>query len=100
MDLFEKARVRKISVSRDIIRAFGRSAKATLLEAPTTSAAAKSKLKTFTAGFKWCENFVKRHNLKIKVLHGEAGSVNPELVKEGMLSSSHYEQTQVSTRTV
>ena len=35
-------------------------------------------------GWKWFRNFVQRQNLKIKVLHGEAGSVNVELVKEGM----------------
>lgn len=84
LDLFDKARAAKISVSRDVIKAFGRSAKATVLAAPTTSAATKSKLETFMAGETWCRNFLKRQNLRSKMLHGEAGSVNPELVKEGM----------------
>lgn len=84
LDLFEKARVGKIAVSRDVIQAFARSAKVTLLGAATTSAAVKAKLETFMAGQKWAKNFVKRQNLQSKVLHGEAGSVNPELIENGM----------------
>lgn len=84
LDLFEKARVGKIPVSRDVIQAFGRSAKATLLEAASTSDAVKQKLEVFMAGQTWVRNFVKRQDLQSKVLHGEAGSVDPELVKEGM----------------
>ena len=41
-------------------------------------------LKTFMAGLKWAKNFVKRQNLQSKVVHGEAGSVNEGLIKEGM----------------
>ena len=70
LDLFEKARIGKIAASRHVLQAFGLSAKATLLEAPTTSATVKSKLEMFRAGEKWCKNFVQRQNLKIKVLHG------------------------------
>lgn len=84
LNLFEKARVGKIAVGRDVIQAFGRSAKVTLLDAATTSAALKAKLETFMAGQKWAKNFVKRQNLRSKVLHGEAGSVNPERIKESM----------------
>ena len=84
LGLFEKARIGKIAASRHVLQAFGLSAKATFLEAPTISAAVTSKLEMFRAGEKWCRNFVQRQNLKIKVLHGEAGSVNAQLVKEGM----------------
>lgn len=77
LDLFEQARVGKIAVGRDVIQAFGRSAKVTLLDAATTSAALKAKLETFLAGQQWAKNFAKRQNLQSKVLHGETGSVNP-----------------------
>lgn len=90
LDLFEKARKAKISVTRAVMQAFGRSATATLLEASTSGEKLK-KLETFQAGDKWAKNFVKRQNLVTKVLHGEAGSVNPnsEVIKKGMETVIH-----------
>ena len=90
LGLFEKARKAKISVTRAVMQAFGRSATATLLEASTSGEKLK-KLETFQAGDKWAKNFVKRQNLVTKVLHGEAGSVNPnsEVIKKGMETVIH-----------
>ena len=82
LDLFAKAREAKISVTREVIRSFGRSAKATLLATASTSAAVREKLEDFMAGDKWAKNFVKRNGLRSQRLYGEAGSVNPELIKK------------------
>ena len=82
LDLFAKAREAKISVTRDVIRSFGRSAEATLLATATTSAAVREKLEDFMAGDKWAKNFVKRNGLSSQRLNGEAGSVNPVLIKK------------------
>lgn len=83
-ELFEKARKVKYPVTRAVVMYFRRVEKRGLLDAATTLAVDKKKLRTFKAREKWAKNFVKRHNLARKVLNGEAGSVNPELVKEGM----------------
>ena len=79
-----KGKGRQISVSRNVIQAFDRSAKTTVLDAASTSDGVEAKLKTFMAGLKWPKNLVKRQNLQGKVVHGEAGSVNEGLIKEGM----------------
>lgn len=84
LSLLEKAREAKISVTRDAIRSFGRSARETLLAAPASSAALKAKLKEFKAGDRWARNFVKRNGLHSQRLHGEAGSVDHAAIKEGM----------------
>lgn len=84
LDLFAKAREAKIAVTRDVIRSFGRSAKATLLATATTSAALRNKLEDFQAGEKWAKNLVRRNGLHSQRLHGEAGSVKPELMKKEM----------------
>lgn len=82
--LIEKARAVKLMVTHAVIMSFGRAAKKSLLGADTTSSADKAKLEGFRVGEKWCRNFVKRHELKSKRLHGEAGSVNPEVIAKGM----------------
>ena len=74
LDLFEKARKAKISVTRDVIRSFGRSAKTTLLKAPTTSADVRERLNDFKAGERWGKNFLKRNGLHSSKLLGEAAS--------------------------
>lgn len=84
LDLFEKARAAKYSVTRNVIQSFGRSARATLLGSAKTSDTVKKGLDDFKAGEKWAKNFLKRNDLHSKVLHGEAGSVNHELIKKGM----------------
>ena len=88
LDLFEKAREGKISVTRAVIQSFGRSARATLLDASATSADLKEKLWAFKAGETWMKNFVKRNGLNSKVRHGEAGSVNHERIAENMKAIS------------
>lgn len=35
-------------------------------------------------GDKWANNFVLRNGLRSTTLHGEAGSVDPEAIEEGM----------------
>lgn len=84
LDLVEKARAAKHVVSRAVIQSFGRAAKATLLGKEETSASVREKLEAFRAGDKWAKNFVKRAGLHSKVLHGEAGSVDPEKIKKGL----------------
>ena len=81
LDLFEKARNAKISVTRDVIRCFGRSAKTTLLKAPTTSADVRERLNDFKAGERWAKNFVKRYGLHSPKLLGVAGSVYTEAIE-------------------
>ena len=84
LDLFEKAREGKIPVTRAVIQSFGRSARATFLDASAASADLKEKLSAFKAGETWMKNFVKRNGLNSEVLHGEAGSVNHERIAEDM----------------
>ena len=84
MELIKKARTAKHSVTRAVIQSFGRSAKATLLASDNTPGPVKERLEEFKAGDKWAKNFVKRNELHSKVLHGEAGSVDHEKIKEGM----------------
>ena len=84
LDLFEKASKAKYPVMRAVIRAFGRSAKVTLLDAATTSGSLKQKPNAFMVGDKWIKKITKRHNLVSNVLHGEAGSVDTDLIKKGM----------------
>ncbi|CAM9152653.1 unnamed protein product [Pylaiella littoralis] len=69
LDLFAKAREARIAVTRDVIRSFGRSAKATLLATATTSAALRNKLEDFQAGEKWAKNLVRRNGLHSQRLH-------------------------------
>ena len=82
LDLFEKARKAKISVTRDVIRSFGRSAKTTLLKASTTSADVRERLNDFKAGERWAKNFVKRNGLHSSKRLGEAGSVDTEAIED------------------
>ena len=82
LDLFEKARKAKISVTRDVIRSFGRSTKTTLLKAPATSADVRERLKDFKAGERWAKNFVKRNGLHSSKLLGEAGSIDTEAIED------------------
>ena len=82
LDLFEKARKAKISVTRDVIRSFGRSAKPTLLKASTTSADVRERLNDFKAGERWAKNFVKRNGSHSSKLLGEAGSVDTEAIED------------------
>ena len=82
LDLFEKARKAKISVTRDVIRSFGRSTKTTLLKAPATSADVRERLNDFKAGERWAKNFVKRNGLHSSKRLGEAGSVDTEAIED------------------
>ena len=84
LDLFEKVREGEILVTRPVIQSFGRSARATLLDAFATSADLEEKLSALKAGETWMKDFVKRNGLNSKVLHGEAGSVNHERIAEDM----------------
>lgn len=100
MDLFEAARKGNIAVTRALIQAFGRSAKTTLSDAATTSAALKAKLDTFRASDKWAQNFTRRQSLASKALHGEAGSVDPELVKKESMDEIKYVTKVLAGQTV
>ena len=71
-------------VTRDVLRSFGRSARATLLADPAASKEVKARVKDFKAGERWARNFVKRNSIDSVRLHGEAGSVNKEAIKETM----------------
>ena len=82
LDLFEKARKAKISVTRDVIRSFGRSTKTTLLKAPATSADVRERLNDFKAGERWAKNFVKRNGLHSSKRLGEAGSIDTEAIED------------------
>ncbi|CAB1098723.1 unnamed protein product [Ectocarpus sp. CCAP 1310/34] len=106
LDLLDKAREAKIPVTRDVLRSFGRSARATLLadtatsaavrerledvkagERATlladtaTSAAVRERLEDVKAGERWAKNFVKRNKIQSVGLHGE---VDKEAIKEDM----------------
>ena len=52
IDLLENARQEKMPVTRDVLRSFGWSAKATLLADTATSAAARARVEDFRAGQK------------------------------------------------
>ncbi|CAB1111078.1 unnamed protein product [Ectocarpus sp. CCAP 1310/34] len=84
LDLLDKARKAKMPVTRDVLRSFGRSARATLLAGTATSAAVRERVEDFKAGERWAKNFVKRNQIQSVRLHGEAGSVDKEAIKEGM----------------
>ena len=84
LDLLEEARQTKIPVTRDVLRSFGRAAKATLLADTAMSEAERARVEDFKAGEKWAKNFVKRNNIKCVRLHGQAGSVDKEAIKQGM----------------
>ena len=84
LELFEKPRKAKHAVPRAVVVSVGRSAKKTLLASVSTSAADNERLKGFQASNKWAKNFVVRNGLASTRLHGEAGSVNPELVAKVM----------------
>lgn len=56
----------------------------TLLAAAETCQPVKEKLREFKAGDNWTRNIAKRNGLHSKVLHGEAGSINNELIEKGM----------------
>lgn len=71
-------------VTRDILRSFGRAARATLLADPAASKEVKARVEDFKAGERWARNFVKRNSIDSVRLHGEAGSVNKEAIKEAM----------------
>eukprot|EP00903_Cladosiphon_okamuranus_P013919 g12947.t1 len=71
-------------VTRDVLRSFGRSARATLLAEPGTSEAVRARVEDFKAGERWAKNFVKRNHIQSVKLHGEAGSVDKEAISEGM----------------
>ena len=59
LDLLEKARQAKMPVTRDVLRSFGRSAKAILLADTAASAAVRARVEDFRAGERWAKNFVK-----------------------------------------
>lgn len=84
LSLLEQARETKISVARDAIRSFGRSAWETLLAAPASPAALKAKLTDYKAGDWWARIFVKRNGLYSQRLHAEAGRVDHEAIKKVM----------------
>ncbi|CAB1101512.1 unnamed protein product [Ectocarpus sp. CCAP 1310/34] len=84
LDLLDKARKAKMPVTRDVLRSFGRSARATLLADIATSAAVRERVEDFKAGERWAKNFVKRNKIQSVRLHGEAGSVDKEAIKEVM----------------
>ena len=84
LDLLDKARKAKMTVTRDVLRSFGRSARTTLLADTATSAAVRARVEDLKAGEKWAKNFVKRNNIHSVRLHGEAGSVDKAAIKEGM----------------
>lgn len=84
LDLLEKARQAKMPVTRDVLRSFGRSAKAILLADTAASAAVRARVEDFRAGEKWAVNFVKRNKINSVRLHGQAGSVDHEAIKKGM----------------
>ncbi|CAB1096975.1 unnamed protein product [Ectocarpus sp. CCAP 1310/34] len=84
LDLLDKARKAKMPVTRDVLRSFGRSTRATLLADTATSAAVRERVEDFKAGKRWAKNFVKRNKIQSVRLHGEAGSVDKEAIKEGM----------------
>ena len=71
-------------VPRDVLRSFGRSARATLLADTATSEAVRARVEDFKAGEKWAKNFVRRNKIQSLRLHGEAGSVDHAAIKEGM----------------
>ena len=76
-------------VTRDVLRSFGWSAKATLLADTATSAAARARVEDFRAGQEWAKNFVKRNKINsvgLHVrLHAQAGSsIDHEAIKKGM----------------
>ncbi|CAB1112872.1 unnamed protein product [Ectocarpus sp. CCAP 1310/34] len=81
LDLLEKARKTKMPVTRDVLRSFGRAARATLLADPAASTEVKARVEDFKAGERWARNFVKRNSIDSVRLHGEAGSVNKEAIK-------------------
>ncbi|CAB1103823.1 unnamed protein product [Ectocarpus sp. CCAP 1310/34] len=58
--------------------------RATLLADTATSAAVRERVEDFKAGQRWAKNFVKRNKIQSVRLHGEAGSVDKEAIKEGM----------------
>lgn len=84
LDLVNKARMAKYTVTGNVIRSFGRSAKATLLGSEKTTDSVRKRLEDFKAGDKWSKNFVKRNDLHSHKLHGTAGSVDHDRIKEGM----------------
>ena len=82
LELFEKARKAKYAATRAAVVPFGRSAKKILLA--TTSAADKERLEGFEPSEQWAKNFVVHNGRTRNRLHGETGSVNPELFANGM----------------
>ena len=84
MGHFDKTRKAKYTVTRAVVTSFGRSGKKTVLASPTTSAADKERLDGIHASERSAKNLVVRNGLASKRLHGEAGSVNPELVAKGI----------------
>ena len=84
LDLLEKARKTNMPVTRDVLRSFGRSARAALLVDPAASKEVKARVEDFEAGERWARNFVKRNKIQSARLHGEAGSVDKEAIKEAM----------------
>lgn len=84
LDLVEKVQSVKHVVNRTVIHSFGRSAKAILPGLEGTHSPVREKPEVFRAGDKVVKNYVKRSGLHSKVLHGEADSVDPDKVKEGL----------------
>ena len=71
-------------VTRDVLRSFGRSSRATLLAETATSEAVRARVEDLKAGEKCAKNFVKCNKIQSVRLHGEAGSVDHAAIKEGM----------------
>ena len=97
--LIENAKAAKLMATQAVILSFGCAAKKSLLGAATTSSADKAKLEAFGVGEKWYKSFVKRHELKSKRLHGETGSVDPEVIAKGM-SAIHLECTKYNLENI
>lgn len=77
------ARKAGVSITRDVIHFRALKIKAELLSKEMDDVERKA-LEHFSPSESWVTKFVKRHGLKSIRLHGEAGSVDPELVREGI----------------
>lgn len=82
--LVEESRKVPLPVTRDTIESFGIAARDKRTAAPSTSADDKKRLQLFGASDKWVRNFLSRNCMSSIVLPGEAGSLDPEAIAEGM----------------
>lgn len=75
-----------IPITRDLIRLRAEMQRDSLLLSDTTPQELRTKLQNFTVSEGWCTNFLKRNNLKSKVLHGQAASVDIQNAKAEMIT--------------